>query len=78
MTTRICAAVPVYRTFGVELLEALLVRRNASVAPYLFALKIKGGAETVEAITVLVAAWTSVFLVYVVRALSRFTGTHLG
>lgn len=76
MTGRVSATVPAQRSFGIELLEALLVRGNATVSPYLLALKIQRWADTVITISIVVGARIPVLLVDVRRALAGLPGAH--
>lgn len=76
MTGRVSATVSAQRSFGIELLEALLVRGNATVSPYLLALKIQRWADTVITISIVVGARIPVLLVDVRRALAGLPGAH--
>lgn len=77
MTGGVGAAVSAQRSLRVELLEALLVRGNATVSPYLLALKIQRRADAVVTIPVVVGARIPVLLVDVRRALAGLAGAHL-
>lgn len=77
MTGGVGAAVSAQRSLRVELLEALLVRGNATVSPYLLALKIQRRADAVITIPVVVGARIPVLLVDVRRALAGLAGAHL-
>lgn len=77
MTGGVGAAVSAQRSLRVELLEALLVRGNATVSPYLLALEIQRRADAVVTIPVVVGARIPVLLVDVRRALAGLAGAHL-
>lgn len=77
MTGGVGAAVSAQRSLRVELLEALLVRGNATVSPYLLALEIQRRADAVITIPVVVGARIPVLLVDVRRALAGLAGAHL-
>lgn len=76
MTGGVSAAVSAQRSLGIELLEALLVRGNATVSPYLLALKIQRRTDAVITVSIVVGARISVLLVDVRRALTGLAGAH--
>lgn len=73
----VSAAVSVQGALGVELLEALLVRDDATVAPDLLALEVQDRAVAVVTVPGVVGAGVAVLLVNVRRALARAPGADL-
>lgn len=75
MARIISAAVSIHRALGVELIEALFVGSDSSLAPHVFALKIQRWANTVEAIARVSRTRGTIFFVHVARTLSRLART---